>query len=93
MTVQLTGKASTTTYLVVSENWYPDWAATVDGKPAATLRAQYSLLSVALPPGAREVVLEVRSTAYQRGRMISLASLGATLLLLLVPAFRRRTHG
>jgi len=93
MTVQLTGKASTTTYLVVSENWYPDWAATVDGKPAATLRAQYSLLSVALPPGAREVVLEVRSAAFQRGRMVSLASLGATLLLLLVPVFRRRTNG
>lgn len=93
MTVQLTGQASTTTYLVISENWYPDWAATVDGKPATTLRAHYSLLSVALPSGAREVVLEMRSAAYQRGRMISLASLGATLLLLLVPVFRRRANG
>jgi hypothetical protein len=93
MTVQLTGQASTTTYLMISENWYPDWAAIVDGKPAPTIRAQYSLLSVELPPGAREVVFETRSAAYERGRMISLASLGATMLLLLLPVFRRRTNG
>src|SRR2546421_9438861 len=46
-------------YLLIAENWYPDWEATVDGQPAAVLRGDYSLLTVALPAGAK--VVELRS--------------------------------
>jgi hypothetical protein len=91
--VRLAGVAASQTYLVLSENWYPDWTAIVDGKSVPTLRAQYSLLSVPLPPGAKEVTFEMRSPAYERGRLITLVSLAGALLLLLVPAARRRTNG
>lgn len=75
MTVQLTGTDTRTTYLLVAENWYPDWHATIDGKPAPTLRADGALLSVALPPGAREVKLVFDVPQYHTGELITFTSL------------------
>ena len=49
MTVSLAGADSRAGHLVVSENWYPDWHATVDGKAAVVRRADHSLLSVDVP--------------------------------------------
>lgn len=58
--------------LVVSENYYPGWTATVDGQPAAVGRADYVLTGVALPEGAREVELRFDSQPYRTGKMITL---------------------
>ncbi|HSR15256.1 MAG TPA: hypothetical protein VLL51_05860, partial [Gemmatimonadales bacterium] len=74
----------------ISENWYPDWIATVDGVPAPVVRGQYSLLTVPVGAGAREVALEFRSRAFERGRLVSLVSLAVALGLLAVPRFRPR---
>ena len=67
--------------LSVSENYYPDWTATVDGTPVPVVRAQFSLMAVPVPAGARMVELTFRSEAYRRGRVVSLVILGALLLL------------
>lgn len=88
--IGLTGTATTPQYLVVSENWYKDWHATIDGREAPVLRGQYALLSVAIPPGAREVAFEYRSAAYRKGRLISLVALLGTIGLYTVPMVRRR---
>lgn len=78
-------------YLLVSENWYPDWRAEVDGQPALVLRGDLTFLTVPLPKGAREVRLTVRSDAYRRGEMVSFASLAVILVWLVLPvALRRR---
>ncbi len=94
MRIALQGTNPDSSFLVVSENWYPDWRATVDGQPAAVHRADQTLLSVVLPPGAREVSLHFESAAYARGKAVSLISLllgfgliGGPLLL------SRRTTG
>lgn len=65
-------------YLFVSENWYPAWKAWVDGNPAPVLRAQFSLMAVTLPAGAREIKLEFHSGTYSLGRVVTL---GSALLL------------
>ncbi|HQR17683.1 MAG TPA: YfhO family protein [Gemmatimonadales bacterium] len=70
-------------FLSVSENWYPDWHATVDGKPAEVVRAQFSLMAVPVPAGARQVELTFASAAYRTGRLVTLA-IAALLALLLV---------
>lgn len=95
MRITLDGKAAAPAYLLVSENWYPDWRATVDGAPAPVHRADHSLLSVVVPPGAGEVRLDFRSEGYAKGKLISLASLLGALLLIGVPmaASRRRPQG
>jgi hypothetical protein len=90
MRVAIEGKDARPLYLVVAENWYKDWNATVDGKPAPVLRAQHTLLSVEVPPGAREVAFVFRSPAYERGRLISMVSLALIGVVLLGPRLRRR---
>jgi hypothetical protein len=66
--------------LVVSENFYPGWTATVDGRPATIGRADYTLIGVELPAGARTVSLRFDSAPYHVGKRITLAALLAALL-------------
>ncbi len=81
-------------YVLVAENWYPDWHATVDGTPAAVLRGNYALLTVPVPAGAKRVELAFRSHAYETGRLISLLSLGVLFALVLAPAaIHRKRNG
>ena len=90
MRITLAGRDPRQTYLIVSENWYPDWHAEVDGKPVAVLRGDYALLSVVLPPGAREVRFHFASAAYTRGKLVTALALLLALGLMLHPLWSRR---
>jgi hypothetical protein len=85
MTVRLTGADTTDGHLLVSENWYPDWHAEVDGRAGVVRRADHSLLSVDLPRGAKSVRLWFDSPAYARGKIMSAVALLAALGLTLIP--------
>ena len=78
----LEGAAPAGSALVVSENFYPGWQATVDGKPATVGRADYTLIGVALPEGAKRVELRFTSAPVKTGMLITLLALGASLLWL-----------
>ena len=69
--------------LVVSENYYPGWTATVDGRAAEAARVDYVLTGVPLPAGAREVALEFESAAYETGKTVTLVALGLAVLLVI----------
>lgn len=88
--VTLEGEATRPAYLIVGETWYPDWHAAIDGMPTAVRRADHALLSVVLPPGAREVTLHFASSAYARGKLVTLAAVLVTLALLAAPYWPRR---
>jgi hypothetical protein len=79
-------------YLVVAENYYPDWLAQVDGKPVKVERGNITMITVPVPAGARQVELTIRSLAYERGRLVSIASLSLVLLGLIVPPLRDRSR-
>lgn len=74
--------APTGSTLVVSENWFPGWSATVDGKAAALGRVDHTLIGVALPAGARRVELTFRDPAYHRALPITIAALILTALVI-----------
>jgi hypothetical protein len=96
MRIALQGAAPKPSYLVVGENWYPDWHATIDGRPAPVLRADNTLLSVVLPPGAREVRFRFASSSYPRGKLVTAIALLISLALLAAPLWTRRrstAHG
>jgi hypothetical protein len=93
MRITLTGADPKPTYLLVSETWYPDWHASVDGKPAPVVRGDHAFLSVVLPPGAREVTFSFHSAGYARGKIVTALALLATLALLVLPRIRRRAPG
>jgi hypothetical protein len=93
MTIALQGSDAAPGHLLISENWYPDWHAEVDGKPGVVRRADHSLLSVDLPVGAKSVRLWFDSAEYARGKVISLLSVLIALGMVVAPfAFGRRTQ-
>ncbi len=73
--VSLSQPAAAGQALVVSENFYPGWQATADGKPTAVGTINYNLIGVALPAGARTVALRFTDAAYEKGKAITLAAL------------------
>jgi hypothetical protein len=91
MTIKLDGSDPRLTYLLVAENWYPDWHATIDGKPAPAHRADGALLSVELPSGAKTVTLNFDVATYHEGKWVSLVALLLTVGLLFSDRLRRRT--
>lgn len=68
--------------LIVAENYYPGWHATVDGRPAPTGRAQYSMLGVELPTGARRIELAFASAPYETGKAITWVAIVLSILAL-----------
>jgi len=83
MVLALNRPAPRNATLMVSENYYPEWQATVDGQPTSVVRADYALIGVPLPEGGRTVELTFSSTRYETGRSVTLAAVGLALLMLI----------
>ena len=77
--LELSKEAPAGSALVLSENYYPGWSATADGKAAPVVRTDYSLMSVILPAGATHVDLTFSSSAYERGKMLTLLALAVSV--------------
>lgn len=92
VSLELDGPAPEGAALMVSENWYPGWSATVDGQPATIGKAAVSLMGLPLPAGARKVELTFTNPAYETGKKVTWAAVGLALLMLLAGfAIDRRT--
>jgi hypothetical protein len=93
ITVRLDPAPAQPSWLLVSENWYPDWHVSVDGQPATLFRGHSTFLATELPAGAREVHFTFSSSSYRTGRAVTLASLAGILLWIGVPLVYRRRRG
>ena len=67
--------------LVVADNWFPAWHATVDGEPAPVLRAYHALRAVPVSAGAHKVRMVYHAPLVARSLLLS-----AVVLLLLLGA-------
>lgn len=74
-TVEIAAEMSAPGWVVLSDNFFPGWEATVDGKPARILRANCSLRAVAVSGGSHQLVFNYRPRAITNGRMISAVGL------------------
>jgi hypothetical protein len=88
--IELSAAAPQGSSLVVSENYYPGWKATVDGKPARIGRADYTLIGVELPQGAQSVELNFTSNSYAQGKVITWIAIALGLLMLGAGIWRDR---
>jgi len=57
--------------LVIADNWFPAWRATVDGAEAPVLRAYHTLRAVPVPQGEHEIVMRYRSNVVTSSLWIS----------------------
>ncbi len=88
--VETTGPA----LLVISDNYYPAWRATVDGNTTRVLRANYSLRAIPLPgSGRHEVRLEYRSRFLQLAFVTTLGSVGLVAVLIAISLLKERRAG
>jgi len=79
-------------WLVLTDSFYPGWAASVDGEPRPIETANFFFRAIPLEPGDRNVVFSYRSRPFERGRLISLASLVLAVGLFAAgEVWRRRT--
>ena len=88
--IDLSAPAPQGSSLVVSENYYPGWKATVDGRAARIGRADYSFIGVELPQGARAIELSFTSPSYARGKAITWIAIVLGLLMLGAGIWRDR---
>ncbi len=75
ISLTLSAPAPAGSALMVSENFYPGWRATIDGKPAMTARADVSLIGVPLTAGATKVELTFKSDAVATGKQLAMVGL------------------
>jgi hypothetical protein len=92
-TITLSAPAPKGSSLVVAENYYPGWHAIVDGKPQPVYRADYNLIGVPLPEGARSVELTFHDRAVDTGKKITLVALVIALAVLVGGVVADRRQG
>jgi len=76
--------------LVVSENWFPAWQATVDGMESPVLRANHTFRAVAVPQGSSQVEFFYGSDLLRFSLLVSLLSVGLLAVPLAVEVLERR---
>ena len=59
-------------FLVLTDNWHPDWKVFVDGEEKKLYQANYTFRAVYLKPGKHDVVFAYISTYFNVGRIISI---------------------
>lgn len=63
--------------VLVRNSWDPNWSATVDGRPAAVLSANYLVQGIPVPEGRHTIVLTYREPSVGWGLAGSALSVGA----------------
>ena len=88
--LSLEAPAAAGSALIVSENYYPGWRATADGRDVPLGRADYTLIGVQLPTGAKTVELRFDSAPYHTGKAITLVALALSAAWWLAGALMER---
>ncbi|MBK7368502.1 MAG: hypothetical protein IPJ04_11485 [Candidatus Eisenbacteria bacterium] len=91
--VEIEAEASGAALVRLSDLWYPDWKATVDGKSAEILRADHALRAVVIPAGKHTVRFTFESASFRNGLTLSvICALVALALLVAGILLDRRAH-
>lgn len=73
---------------------FPGWRALLDGRPVPITRGALGNITVVVPAGRHELVLDLRSTPVRRaGNWLTMVSFGIWLLLVFLSSKQRRTDG
>lgn len=82
--IELSTESDFNGYLVVADQYYPGWHASLDGLDKPILRANYIQRAIALPAGKHKVVFSYKPESYRIGLLISSIALGLLALTALI---------
>ncbi|NQU08690.1 MAG: YfhO family protein [Candidatus Abyssubacteria bacterium] len=91
--IEVSYRAMTPKILVLSEQYYPGWRATVDGAPTKIYRANYLLRAVEAPAGTHTVCFSYRPSSLAIGFPISILTLLGIVVVLVKPVRRKSGRG
>ncbi len=77
-------------YVLVNEIYYPAWKATVDGKPADILQADYTLRALAVPAGSHRIIMRLQPPYLWLAASVSLLTLAGVFCYAIVHRRRNR---
>jgi hypothetical protein len=94
--IELSTESDFSGYLVVADQYYPGWKASLDGQTTPILRANYVQRAITLPAGKHKVVFTYEPESYRIGLMISsialiLLALTAIIGMLVALATKRNS--
>ena len=69
--VEMTAELGCAGVVVLSDNWFPGWRATLDGQAVEILRADGALRAVAVPRGRHRIAMEYRPESVYWGAVVS----------------------
>jgi hypothetical protein len=74
--------------LVMSETYYPGWQATIDGRPAPVLRANYVLRAIPVPAGPHTIQLLFRPLSFTIGAIVTSLTVAALIVVFVLQRVR-----
>ncbi len=83
----LTAELSCAGVLVLSDNWFPGWEATLDGRPVPILLANGALRAISVPAGRHRVEMRYRPASIRWGGAVSFVTFLSVAVIVLT---RRR---
>jgi hypothetical protein len=86
--IEISYRAASPKFLVLSEQYYPGWKATLDSNPVRIYRADYLLRAVEAPAGTHTVRFYFQPLGLRFGLPVSLLTLAGIVATLIL--FRRR---
>jgi hypothetical protein len=87
--VEMIARSHDSSYLVLTDTYYPGWEAKIDGVEIPILRCNYAMRAVALPPGVHKVTFTFQPRSFRIGAWVSSLSL---FLLFALCIIRRQKH-
>jgi hypothetical protein len=78
-------------FLVLADNWHPDWQVSVDGKKEKLYIANYTFRAVYVPAGKHAVIFAYVSPHFNSGRIITLVALFLSIAFCIVTSVRTRS--
>jgi hypothetical protein len=91
--VEIRTRASRPSLLVLGENYDAGWSATVQGKPARIIRANYAFQAVAVPAGIADIKFSFVPVGLHAGLGLSAGGLVLVVLMFVWGGFRKKPAG
>jgi|GEM_PF-156996 len=79
--IEIEAEAAAPTVVVIAQNFYPSWRATVNGQPAPVLRANHAFQAIPIPAGKSTIRLDYVDWPFRVGAVVSLATLLGCVVL------------